>query len=170
MSNCEENVMYAYCLVVTLRLCTLCICWGRAYTYICTKENNTNVYKNPRATAKFFIVTLGVLHKQEWITLTASVDFQPSPDNEAEFQRDGPRSLERNPSRLEDVRTYNAACAATTLIHSHHLLSMSVLYIGFPPLSSVSENSSIIMNNCSWNSALPFLSLRCSMNNINSFS
>ncbi len=98
------------------------------------------MYKKPRATAKFFIITLGVLHKQEWITLTASVDFQPSPDNEAELQRDGRHSLECNPSRLEDVRIYNAACAATTLIHSHHLLSMSVLYIGFLSLSSFSEN------------------------------
>ena len=29
---------------------------------------HTNVYKNPRVATKFFTVTLGVLHKQEWIT------------------------------------------------------------------------------------------------------
>jgi len=54
-----------------------------------TKDYKPNVYKNPRATAKFIIIALGVLHKQEWITLPTSVDFQPSPDNEAEFQREG---------------------------------------------------------------------------------
>ncbi len=121
-----------------------CIHWGEHIHMYAQNEIHLNVYKNPRVTTKFFIVTLGVLHKQEWITLTASVDYQPSLDNEAEFQRDGLRSLERNPSRLEDVRTYNAACAATTMIHSHHLLSMSVLYIGFSCLSSFSENSLII--------------------------
>lgn len=126
----------------------LCIYWGKVHTYLCTIRNFINVYKKPRATAKFFIITLGVLHKQEWITLTASVDFQPSPDNEAELQRDGPRLLKHNPSRLEDVRIYNAACAATTLIHSHHLLSMSVLYIGFLSLSSFSENLLIPFTYC----------------------
>jgi hypothetical protein len=58
---------------------------GEEHIHICTQGNKTKVYKNPRATAKFFIVTLGVLHKQEWIPLSASVDFQPSPDNESSF-------------------------------------------------------------------------------------
>ncbi|GAC1389265.1 MAG: hypothetical protein NVSMB38_02960 [Ktedonobacteraceae bacterium] len=97
------------------------------------------MYKNPRATAKFFVIALGVLHRQEVNTQPTGVDFQPSPDTSRD-QREVLRPLKRNPSRLEDVRIYNAACAATTLIHSHHLLSMSVLYIGFLPLSSLSEN------------------------------
>jgi hypothetical protein len=59
------------------------------------------------------VLALVLLHKQE-ATCYLPVFFQPSPSSKARQERN---ELALDPSRLEGVRSYTAACAATTFMH-----------------------------------------------------